>query len=97
VAVLDDFMRLDAGPERWDDPGFAHVLADFKRRFRETNTEEGVVMETVLVYAMDQAYTSSRRALLSEFRSSAQVRRLIERGELELDVLRDALARLSLQ
>ena len=97
VAVLDDFMRLDAGPERWDDPAFAHVLADFKRRFRETNTEEGIVMETVLAYVMDQAYTSSRRALLSEFRSSGQVRRLIERGMLELDVLRDAQASLSLQ
>ena len=23
VAVLDDFMRLDSGPERWDDPAFA--------------------------------------------------------------------------
>ncbi len=96
VAVLDDFMRLEAGAERWDDPAFAPVLADFKRRFRETNTEEGVVMETVLEYAMDQAYTSPRRALLSEFRSSGQVRRLIERGALELDVLRDAQARLSL-
>ena len=97
VAVLDDFMRLDAGPERWDDPAFAHVLMDFKRRFRETSTEEGAVMETVLAYAMDQAYTSSRRALLSEFRSSGQVRRLIERGVLELDVVRDAQARLSIQ
>ena len=97
VAVLDDFMRLDAGAEQWDDPAFAHVLTDFKRRFRETNTEEGVVMETVLMYTMDQAYTSSRRALLAEFRSSRQVRRLIERGALELDVLRDAQAGLSLQ
>jgi hypothetical protein len=96
VAVLDDFMRLDAGPERWDDPAFAHVLTDFKRRFRETNTEEGVVMETVLAYAMDQAYTSSRRVLLSEFRNSGDVRRLIDRGVLELDVLRNAQASLSL-
>ena len=96
MAVLDDFLRLDAGPERWDDPAFAHVLAKFKLRFRETNTEEGIVMETVLAYAMDQAYTSSRRALVSEFRNSGHVRRLIERGVLELDVLRDAQARLSL-
>ena len=49
-------------------------------------------METVLTYAMDQAYTSSRRALLAEFRSSEQVRRLIERGVLELDALRDGQA-----
>jgi hypothetical protein len=92
--VLDDFMRLDAGSEQWDDPAFAHVLTDFKRRFRKTNTEEGAVMETVLTYAMDQAYTSSRRALLAEFRSSRQVQRLVERGVLELDVLRDAQASL---
>jgi len=97
VAVLDDFMRLAAGAERWDDPSFAHVLTDFKRRFRETNTEEGVVMETVPAYSMDQAYTSSRRAILSEFRSSDQLRRLLERGVLELDIVRDAQTRQSLQ
>src|SRR6185295_9246121 len=58
-AVLDDFMRLDPGPERWDDPTFAPVLTEFRRRFSGTNTEEGAVMATVLAYAMDQAYTSS--------------------------------------
>jgi hypothetical protein len=96
-AVLNDFMRLEAGPERWDDPAFAPVLRDFARRFRETNTEEGAVMETVLIYAMDQAYTSSRRTLLTEFRTSEQVRRLIDRGVLTLDALHDAQDRLSLQ
>ena len=90
TAVLDDFMRLDAGPEQWDDPAFAPVLAEFKRRFRDTRTEEGAVMETVLTYAMDQAYTSSRRTLLSDFRSSEEVRRLIERGVLELDASKNA-------
>ena len=91
-AVLDDFMRLEPGSERWDDPAFAPVLSEFKRRFRETNTEEGVVMETVLAYAMDQAYASTRRTLLSEYRSSEKVRWLIERGVLELDALRMARA-----
>ena len=69
-----------SGPEQWDDPAFAPVLTNFKRRFRETNTEEGAVMETVLAYAMDQAYTSSRRTLLTEYRNSEKVRELIERG-----------------
>ena len=92
VAVLNDFMRLRAGAEEWDDPAFKAVLTDFKRRFRATNTEEGVVMETVLTYAMDQAYTSPRRTLLSEFRRNEQVRRLIERGVLELAATRDARA-----
>ncbi len=84
-AVLDDFMRLDSGAERWDDPAFAPVLMDFRRRFRETNTEDGLVMETVLAYTMDQAYTSSRRALLAEYRNSGTIRSLIDRGMLERD------------
>jgi hypothetical protein len=92
AAVLDDFMRLDAGPERWDDPAFAPVLAGFKRRFSETNTEEGRVMETVLAYVMDQAYTSGRRTLLADFRNSGEVRRLVDRGVAELDVIRAAEA-----
>jgi hypothetical protein len=91
MAVLDDFMRLPSGAEQWDDPAFAPVLKNFQRRFRETNTEEGVVMETVLAYAMDQAYTSSRRTLLTEYRNSERVRGLIERGVLELDALRKGL------
>ena len=90
VAVLDDFVRLDPGAERWDDPAFAPVLAEFKRRFRETNTEEGIVMETMLAYVMDQAYTSSRRTLLAEYRNSGTVHSLIERGMLELDAIRRA-------
>ena len=88
LSVLDDFMRLDPGAEQWDDPAFAPVLADFRRRFRNTNTDEGAVMDTVLAYVMDQAYTSGRRTLLSEFRRDEQVQRLIERGVRELDVLR---------
>jgi len=87
LTALDDFMRLDAGAERWDDPAFAPVLADFRRRFRNTNTEEGTVMDTVLGYVMDQAYTSSRRILLSDFRRDEKVQQLIERGVRELDVL----------
>jgi hypothetical protein len=92
MAILDEFMHLAAGADRWDDPGFAAVLADFRRRFRDTNTEEGMVMETVLAYAMDQAYTSSRRALLAEYRNSEKVRSLIERGALELDAGRHSAA-----
>jgi hypothetical protein len=92
AAVLDDFMRLEPGAERWDDPAFAPVLTEFKRRFRETNTEEGMVMETVLAYAMDQAYTSTRRTLLADYRNSATVRSLIDRGSLELEAIRRAAA-----
>jgi hypothetical protein len=54
AGVLHDFLRLAAGPERWDDPAFAPVLTELASRFRDTNTEEGAVMETVLWYVMDQ-------------------------------------------
>jgi hypothetical protein len=89
AAVLAEFLRLDGGPELWDDPAFAPVLKEFQRRFRETNTEEGMVMHTVLAYAMDQAYTSPRRALLAEFRNDEKVRDLVIRGVRELDAARD--------
>jgi hypothetical protein len=85
LAVLADFLRLEPGAERWDDPAFASTLAGFRRRFSETGTEEGAVMATVLAYAMDQAYTSSRRALLFDFRRNERVRQLLERGLLALD------------
>ena len=92
AAVLADFLSLEPGAERWDDPSFAPVLADFRRRFNETNTEEGRVMATVLAYAMDQAYTSPRRALLAEYRSNQRIKWLIASGVLELDVMRQAAA-----
>lgn len=82
--------RHESGPEQWDDPAVAPVLKNFQHRFRETNAEEGVVMETVLAYAMDQAYTRSRRTLLSEYRNNEKVRSLIQRGRLQLDALRNA-------
>ncbi len=90
ATVLDDFMRLESGEERWDDPDFAPVLKEFRRRFSATNTEEGEIMATVLAYAMDQAYTSPRRALLTDFRTSEHVHRLVERGVGELNALRAA-------
>jgi hypothetical protein len=91
VAVLDQFMRLTPGTERWDDPAFAPVMMDFRRRFKGTDTEEGAVMDTVLAYVMDQAYTSSRPTLLAEYRESEKVRSLIDRGVLALDALRQAV------
>ena len=95
LAVLDDFVRLPAGVDRWDDPAFAPVLADFRRRFRETQTEEGAVMETVLAYVMDQAYTSRRRTILIDYRNSPKTWWLVERGVLELETVRQGAALLA--
>jgi hypothetical protein len=80
ASVLYDFLRLDATPDEWDARSFEPVLRDFQRRFRETGTEEGSVMSTVLAYTMDELYASRRAAILAEFRSSERVRRLVEQA-----------------
>jgi hypothetical protein len=85
AAALDEFLRLDVPHERWDDPSFEPVLRQFQRRFRATATEEGSVMDTVLAYVMEDAYTSARREMLEEFRHDPQLVRLLERGLRELD------------
>ena len=80
VAVLDAFVRLEPGVERWHDPAFETTLRDFQYRFRETETEEGTVMATTLAYFIDALYTSRRAGILAEFRTSGRIERLFRRG-----------------
>jgi hypothetical protein len=77
-AVLNEFVRLRATPEEWEDPAFDAVLRGFRQRFEETDCEEGAVMATVLTYVL-QGMPSSRR-ILAEYRSSTRVRDLFDRG-----------------
>jgi hypothetical protein len=81
--ALDDFVGLDASVDEWEDPSFASTLQAFVARFRATGAEEGIVMATVLEYAMEETYTSGRGAILAEFRSSARIRQLFERAVAE--------------
>jgi hypothetical protein len=90
VAVLNDFIRLDAVAERWEDPSFEPVLREFQRRFQATKTEEGSVMATVLAYAIQEMYSSGRGAILRDFRTNDQIRELFERGVQEREVVRAA-------
>jgi hypothetical protein len=83
AAALNDFVSLDASVEEWDDPRFATTLQTFLRRFEATKTEEGLVMATVLEYAMEEAYTSGRNAILTEFRTSEKIRVLFDRAVVE--------------
>ena len=80
VAVLDEFVRLESGVERWHDPAFETTLRGFQRRFAETGTEEGTVMSTTLRYIIGDLRTSRRAEILSDFRSSTQIERLFQRG-----------------
>jgi hypothetical protein len=78
VAVLNDFVRLRATPEEWEDPEFDAVLRSFRHRFEQTGSEEGTIMAAVLGYVM-QEMPSSRR-ILAEYRSSNRLREIFERG-----------------
>jgi hypothetical protein len=80
TSVLNDFVRLEATAEEWDTPAFEPTMRKYERRFRETKTEEGAVMAVVLAYVRDQSSTSGRRRILSEFRTSEQIRDLFERA-----------------
>jgi hypothetical protein len=84
-AALGDFLSLEASPDEWDDPGFDRVLSDFRRRFRETQTEEGAIMDAVLGYVMQEMPLTRR--VLNEFRNSGEIRDLFQKG-----VARRALA-----
>jgi hypothetical protein len=88
ASALNDFVRLDASLEQWDDRSFEPVLRGFQNRFSDTNTEEGQVMATVLAYVIDETYASARGAILADFRSSDAVRRLFERAILDRDAAR---------
>jgi hypothetical protein len=92
ATALNDFLRLDTGPDRWDDPAFEVVLRGFEKRFSETSTEEGTVMATVLAYALDETYLSRRGAILAEFRTSDMIRRLFDRAMVARDAERGSRA-----
>lgn len=86
--VLDEFLRLEATTEQWEVPSFASVLRGFEQRFRDTKTEEGIVMATTIAYATQEMYTSGRGAIVDEFRSSEQIRALFQRGVQEREAAR---------
>ena len=77
-AVLAEFVRLDATPAQWEEPAFEEVLADFRRRFRATDSEEGVVMDAVLGYVTQELRTSRR--VLDAYRSSDKVQKAFDEG-----------------
>ena len=80
AAVLSEFLRLDVPVDRWADPGFAPVLREFQARFKQTRSEEGAVMATVLAYVIADLHSSDRAEILAEFRGSEEMESLLQRG-----------------
>jgi hypothetical protein len=82
-AALADFLAIDAPPEHWDDGRLMPTLRVFERRFRDSGSEEGSVMATVLAYVMGDAESSGRREILAAFRDDEGLRELFNRALLQ--------------
>ena len=80
TAALADFLNLGAAPQRWDDGSLVSTLRGFEKRFRDTKSEEGTVMATVLAFFIDYADTSGQREILAEFRTDRDVHSLFDRA-----------------
>jgi hypothetical protein len=86
ASVLNDFLRIDAGVERWHQASFEATLRGFQERFAATRTEEGGVMATTMEYVINDLRTSRRAAILEEFRTSDHILDLFRRGVEELGI-----------
>jgi hypothetical protein len=78
--VLSEFLRLDASVDRWEDPAFVPVLREFQTRFRNSRSEEGTVMATVLAYVIADLHSSGRTGILAEFRTNEEMGSLLQQG-----------------
>jgi hypothetical protein len=82
--VLDAFLQVESGVERWHEASFEPVLQGFRKRFAATRTVEGQVMATTLAYVIGDLRTSRRAAILDDFRTSGHILDLFQRGVAEL-------------
>jgi hypothetical protein len=83
TAALTDFLALDYPSERWDDGSLVPVLRNFEKRFRETKSEEGTVMATVLAFVIDDGESSGRREILASFRADDNIHTLFDQALLQ--------------
>ena len=86
--LLDEFTNLEVSAQRWETRSFAATLKDFERRFRETGTEEGTVMATVIAYVRREA-AGPRAEILATFRTSSAILGLFEQGLRATDTAED--------
>jgi hypothetical protein len=87
AALLNEFLHLESGVQRWHEASFEPVLRDFERRFRDTNTDEGDVMASTLAYVIADLRTSRRAAILEEFRTSGKILTLFSQGLKEMQAM----------
>jgi hypothetical protein len=89
LRVMREFVAIDLAPERWHDASHRNTLADFRRRFAGSGSEEGVVMATVLGYVMDELFAGRQGEILAEYRRDPRVQALLSEGLREIELLRE--------
>ncbi len=77
-AALYDFLQLSAPLEDWESDAFQQVLETFRERFRATGSEEGIVMDAVLGYVIQEMPLLHRQ--LAAYRSDPDIGQLFEQG-----------------
>jgi hypothetical protein len=82
--ILEEFLGQDATVREWHERSFVEVLREFATRFKDTDTEEGIVMAASLTFVIADLGNSPRPRILEEYRASARIQRLFERGRREL-------------
>jgi hypothetical protein len=87
AALLNEFLHIEGGVQRWHEASFETVLRGFEERFKDTNTDEGDVMASTLAYVIDDLRTSRRAAILEEFRTSGKILALFTQGVKEIQAL----------
>ena len=87
AALLNEFLHIEGGVQRWHEASFETVLRGFEERFKDTNTDEGDVMASTLAYVIDDLRTSRRAEILEEFRTSGKILALFTQGVKEVQAL----------
>lgn len=77
-ATLYDFLQLSAPLEEWESASFQPVLEGFRERFRATGSEEGMVMDAVLGYVIQEMPLLHRQ--LAAYRTDPDIDELFEQG-----------------
>jgi hypothetical protein len=87
--ALNEFSRLEDNytAEDWNNGSVLEALREFEVRFRATGIEEGIIMAIVIGYAIDEITDGQRMQILTDFRSSDRVLRLLEQGIRERETL----------
>ena len=80
--TLDDFLELQENfnVEDWNDGSILAALRSFETRFRATESEEGIVMASVLAFVIADMNAGKQHEILERVRGSEQANHILAQG-----------------